>query len=331
VARLKGKAEMQAGNKSRMHELAAALRKYSERNQKFPRGTAARDPAGERNGIPWAPDQCVSWLVELLPYLGQGEFEGLAKLIDRQKSWRDPENLLATQALVPHFLGKDSPEDSWWVDYPRMRLRPAATHWVGVAGVGMDAPDYDPQDPGVRAKLGIFGYDRETKVADVKDGLGNTIAMLQVPLTLKRPWLAGGGATVQGVPETESIKPFVCAEYNGRRGTYAIMADGKVRFIPETISDKDFQALCTIAGGEQVEVDKVAPLVGGQTELKPQLPGQAPPAPKNEGANPPAPPAAGPPPPAAPPAPPAAPPPPANNPAAPAPKEEAKPAGPGMK
>jgi hypothetical protein len=58
------------------------------------------------------------------------------------------------------------------------------------------------------------------------------------------------------------------------------MADCKVRFIAETIADKDFQALCTIAGGEKVDVDALAPVVPGQTsELKAQpLPEAGPPA-----------------------------------------------------
>ena len=99
-------------------------------------------------------------------------------------------------------------------------------------------------------------------------------ALIQVPPIYKRPWLAGGGATVQGVPEKDSIKPFVCIEYEmaGKRvpGTMAVMADGAVRFIPATISDTNFKALCTIAGGEKVDLDKETVLVPapGKAELK---------------------------------------------------------------
>ena len=78
-----------------------------------------------------------------------------------------------------------------------------------------------------------------------------------------------------GVPETGSIKPFVCTERDvlGKRvkGTYAIMADGTVRFIPETIADEAFKALCTIAGGEKVDLDKetiLVPAPSGKSELK---------------------------------------------------------------
>ena len=58
-------------------------------------------------------------------------------------------------------------------------------------------------------KLGVFGYDRQTSLRDITDGASNTILMAQVPPTVKRPWMAGGGSTVEGVPETGSVKPFV--------------------------------------------------------------------------------------------------------------------------
>ena len=68
------------------------------------------------------------------------------------------------------------------------------------------------------------------------------------------PWLAGGGATVRGVSDgPDAVKPFVCTEYQGKRGTFAVMGDGKVRFIPETIDPKIFRTLCLIAGGEKID------------------------------------------------------------------------------
>src|SRR5262249_22508840 len=74
--------------------------------------------------------------------------------------------------------------------------------------------------------------------------------------------IAGGGATIRGVPEKDSIKPFVSANFNGKRGTVVIMADGSARFLSENTSDEVFQALSTIRGGEpKVRLEKVAPLL----------------------------------------------------------------------
>ena len=67
---------------------------------------------------------------------------------------------------------------------------------------------------------------------DVKDGLDKTIVLLQVPASQKTPWLAGGGATVRGVGEgPDAMRQFICADYQGKHGTFAVMGDGKVRFI----------------------------------------------------------------------------------------------------
>jgi hypothetical protein len=135
-----------------------------------------------------------------------------------------------------------------------------ATNFVGLTGIGMDSGDY-PDKPEFAKKLGLFGNDRQTKIADVVagDGLANTIFMIQVPPTIQRPWIRGGGATAQGVPETGSIKPFVSATKDGKRGTYALMADGSIRFLSETINDEIFKALTTYKRGEKIDnIDQIA-------------------------------------------------------------------------
>jgi hypothetical protein len=274
LVELRGRVDMTAPQQ-RIHELAAALMALVEKEQKFPRGAFDRPIPPERKGAPFPPDERVSWLVELLPYL---DFDDVRRRIKTERSWRDPQNNLPMAGvLIAQFLDRDSPEGAWWVRMPSLPGQPVArTQFVGVAGVGLDAAEYSASDPAVAKKLGIFGYERQTKLDDIKDGRKSTIAVLQVPLDYKRPWIAGGGATVQAVPESKSIEPFVCTQYDvkgdGNKvwGTFAIMADGAVRFIPATISDDAFKALCTINGGDKVDVDKETFLVPppGKVELK---------------------------------------------------------------
>lgn len=266
----KGAYEMARGQ-NRIHELAAALSAAAKAKNHFPRGTAAREPSPDHGNLPWRPDQRVSWMPEVLPYLS-GEFQGLSSQINGLgKSWREEENLVAAATLVPAFLSANSPPQSWWVNYPRVPVPVAATHFVGISGVGLDAAEYTSGDAAVAKRMGVFGYDRVTQLSDVTDGLRNTIAVIQVPPTIKAPWLASGGATVRGVPETDSIRPFVCAKHKDKPGTFAIFCDGTVRFIPATISDDDFKALCTIAGGEEVDLRKLTEEIpGGNVELKTQ-------------------------------------------------------------
>jgi hypothetical protein len=242
-----------------IHRLAEALMTYvRNKHGEFPRGTHDR---GQREGIelPYAPTERCSWLYDLLEPLGHDD---IAISIDPKAGWNDSHNLPLAVSLVPEFIDPRQPPASWFIHYAGAAL--PTTHFVGIAGVGLDAAE-----PGFRAnpanakKLGVFSYDDATRLNQIADGPANTIAMIQVSPEYLGAWLAGGGGSVRGVPETGSVKPFVCTMYHGKPGTFAIMCDGKVRFIPETTPDETFKALCTIRGGEQVEnLDRIAPVVG---------------------------------------------------------------------
>ncbi|HEY7426925.1 MAG TPA: DUF1559 domain-containing protein [Gemmataceae bacterium] len=286
---LRGGADL-ADNHSRIHELAAATQAFLQKEGHFPRGTVPRalDSSSERF-LDWRPDQRLSWMVQLLPYFSNGAFSNLRT--ENDKSWNESENLLTAMTVIPQFLAPLPPDKpfSYFVQYPGLKGAPlAATHFVGVAGVGLDAAEYRADDAAKSKLRGIFGYDRETKPAEIKDGLAQTILLIQVPPTPHAPWIAGGGSTVRGVStDSDCVQPFVCAEHEGKRGTFAIMADGKVRFIPATIDPKTFQALCTIAGGEKIkDLDAVAPEVPPPDEepQQPELKAEplAPPAPPSD-------------------------------------------------
>jgi hypothetical protein len=274
VLQQKGYLDM-AGGQLRIHEVGDAARRYAEEHhQEFPRGALERPIPSTRAGRPYEPKQRISWLAELLPYLGP-EQASLHRGIDRNRSWNDSENLGAAATLVPQFLSPNYSPTTWWVHYPNMTEPVAATHYVGIAGIGLDAAEYSPTDPATAKKLGIFGYDRTTRLQDISDGASNTILMAQVPPTYKRPWMAGGGSTVEGVPEQGSIRPFVSPQADGKRGTLVVMADGSVRLIAESVKDDVFKALCTIKGGESDFIlDRDAAPVP-----RPESPTEAPPPP----------------------------------------------------
>lgn len=239
-------------------ELANALRRYTGEKQAFPKGTIGSD----------RPDMRASWLLDVLPYLTGTDYAGLAKpLVEKGLSWRDKEFETVAALHIPAFVNTATASNSPRVQWTSIREALGATHFVGMAGLGLDSPSLAAgTDP---AKLGVFGYDRATKVADIKDGPENTIAVIQVPSNTQGPWVAGGGSTVRGVPEGATpLDGFVSGEFENpatkkkEKGTMAIMADGRIRFIPATMKPETFRALCTIAGGEKVEkLDAEAPLV----------------------------------------------------------------------
>jgi uncharacterized protein (TIGR03067 family) len=286
-----------AESSSRIHELAAATQAYLEEKGHFPRGTVARPPDSQR-AIDWRPDQRLSWMTQLLPYLANGEFKDIKP--DHTKAWyEEMTNQKAGLTVVPQFVTQIKSDDPtyFYVPYPNLPTKGpgkwAVTHFVGMAGIGLDAAEYRADDPATAKLRGVFGYDRETTKKEITDGLDQTIVLIQVPPQPKSPWIAGGGSTVRGVSEDrDCVKPFVSTEYHGQPGTFAIMADGKVRFIPATIKPETFRALCTIAGEDRVkDLDKIAPEVpppeetADQPALKAEQPAPAVPPPALHGNN----------------------------------------------
>jgi hypothetical protein len=138
---------------------------------------------------------------------------------------------------------------------------PALTHYVGVAGLGRDAATLPVTD----RRAGFFGYDRTIGPRDVKDGTSNTLMVIETSAD-NGPWAAGGRATVRGVDPDEAPfigkgRPFGTIHYTPRFvGTpqapvNGALADGSVRCLPESTSARTFEALATIAGGDQVGPD----------------------------------------------------------------------------
>jgi hypothetical protein len=240
--------------------LGAASKAYADKDQRFPQGAARRDAAAARFKRPWAPHQRISWMAELLPYLGQ---ERTYEAIDFKRSWSDEENLNTASTLIPQFLAPDAPHKKWYVKYQGVRPEVAATSYVGISGVGLDATSYDANDP----KRGVFTYDRPTRLSEVEN-LAKTILMIQIPPNQYGPWMAGGGTTVRAVPETNSIEAFLAPKAKEKRGTHIIMTDGSVRYVTESISDDVLKSLAVIKGkkGEVTNLETIAPVVKPPSE-----------------------------------------------------------------
>ena len=186
-----------------------------------------------------------SWFVHVLPFIGR---QSLYDSLDLNKSWSDPVNIRAAMTVIDEFLD------------PRVPLRRgnsapytglALTHFVGMGGVGYDAPRLPADHP----RAGIFGYDRTTKATDIKDGASHTILLIEV-YDVYGPWAIGGGATVRPAQRAPYIGVTGAFGSPGPPdGVYVLMADGSVRFLSKSIDPKVFEALCTIAGGEQVRLN----------------------------------------------------------------------------
>ncbi len=268
VAKMRGMVEMASTTPLWKEWSAGMVKLYAENGNTIPRGTyQLAEGTGGRMARNWPPSHRVSWMAAVLPHLGKDD---LFRQIQRDKQWRDERNLKAGSVLVPEFLDPRYPDRTWYAGLDSLGSRiQASTHYVGLSGVGLEAGDYKSDDAAVAKKLGVFGYERTTNIKDATDGMANTIYVIQVPPGHQRPWIAGGGATVMGVPEQRSIRPFV-NKHKDKRGTYVVMLDGSVRFISETISDEVFKSLVTMKGGETIDdIEKIAPKAKDSTvEMK---------------------------------------------------------------
>jgi hypothetical protein len=293
---LKSEVDLAGGAFSR-HDLALAVKQLGEKGLsdrgvapgRFPPGAFKR-AGGSR--LAQQPYHRMSWLTGLLPYMGQ---DALYQKLDFDVSWQDPKNWLAARTIVPQFLDPQYPDHARFTALPDVGVEMASTHVVGIAGVGLDAAEYRRDDPAFVARRGVFGYDGSAALDEIRKGRGlsNTAVLIQVPHdgpTGVSPWIAGGGASVRGVPEKNSIAPFVLTtdrhgkpiQHNGKRGTYVTMADGSVRFVSASVSDEVFQAMCTVQGPAPANFDlfknENTPLVPptAKTEEKAPPPEKAP-------------------------------------------------------
>jgi hypothetical protein len=250
-----------------LHRLGGALRQLAQKDQRFPQAALFRQPGRERAGYTWEPDKRISWMAQLLPYLGH---EALHKEIDPKQSWDDKQNLFVARTLVPEFQDPSYPKTSQYVNYPGVLLDVATTHFVAVGGIGEDAAADSDQDPEAAKRLGAFGYNRSTPLSSLERGASQTAVVIQVPPEYAGPWMAGGGSTVRGIPENDSVKPFICAEYNGQKGTFVLMADGSVRFVSSKISPEAFRAMFTIKGKAALKDDEWQSVPEGGMKARPR-------------------------------------------------------------
>jgi hypothetical protein len=240
-------AAARAGCHNNLRSLAMALQTYQDSYSSYPRGTVP--------GTDLPPERRLSVYVDVWPFL----MGGCAWLFDRTKPWDDEANS-PTRAKckaevtedrmtyeervmgeLPTFLCPSNPQRT-------LSGSPGLVHYVGDAGVGVDAATW----PLERAHVGVFGYDRAVRPEDVKDGHATTLAFIETARD-NGPWTAGGPATVRGLdpnglPYFGPDDQFTAFH----RGVNVAFLDGTVRTFSAQMDPHVLEALATIAGGEEV-------------------------------------------------------------------------------
>lgn len=137
-----------------------------------------------------------------------------------------------------------------------------ASHYVGVAGVGEDAPQLPKSNP----RAGVFGNDRRTTHDDIQDGASNTLMVLGVDQ--HPPAWADGANSVRGL----TAEPYVHGpDHFGTGqadGMHVLMADGSVRFLSSQTDPKLMRRMAAMADG--LPLDPQVP--GEPTDPPPSVP-----------------------------------------------------------
>lgn len=205
--------------------LGRELTVVADKEDAFPIGTFSTADQ------PLAPEDRFSWIAVLEaanPPPG-GRWD-----VRWDRPWRDPHHDAFVRRRVSRWQNPLVPKLAGDDGYP-------ATHFVGVAGVGEDAPRL----PNGHPRAGVFGDERQTRLDDIADGTSETMLLAGVAGRLGS-WAAGGTASVR--PFTR--EPFV----NGPDGfgtgqpnsMFVLMADGSVRTISADIDAEIIRRLVTI-------------------------------------------------------------------------------------
>jgi prepilin-type processing-associated H-X9-DG protein len=186
-----------------------------------------------------APGKRCGW-ASLIYFYGDGGCTGCPRVrIDL--AWDDPDQEGAFGRDFEMYCPSCPP--------PSAATRFGTAAYVGIAGLGVDAPGLPTSDK----RAGIFGDNRVVAPSDVTDGLSQTMMVVESS-TPAGPWFAGGRNTVRGLDPASQPYLGQGRQFGGNHagGADVLMADGSVRFVKDTVAPKVFEAMSTIAGGEKV-------------------------------------------------------------------------------
>ena len=219
-------------SKNNLKQLAIAIHNYE--------ATYGHLPSGTVPNADLEPEERLSWMVSLLPFLEQ---QALYRQIDQTEGWQSRENLRATANVIAMFLNPQAVEGETTTLPDGTEV--GVTHYVGIGGVGEDGPFLPANDP----KSGMFGIDRKSRFADVHDGLSNTVMISEATGDVG-PWAAGGRATVRSFTQQPYINGPDGIGSRFRGGCNMAFGDGAVKFISSDIDPSVMEALATQRGGE---------------------------------------------------------------------------------
>ena len=209
---------------SHLRQIGLGIEGYTIDHRNFPLGTIPNET------LP--PDRRLGWGITILPFIDMVE-----------ASDKLPTDYRTLPNDDPAFLGLQTP--------PGIAKCPEtqAPSYVAIAGLGVDATGLPTRHP----RAGIFGEGRVVRASDIRDGSSTTMMVVESS-TASGFWFAGGPGRVRSLDPIH--KPYLGEgrQFGGihKKGVNVLFADGSVKLVPESFDPKVFEALSTIAGGENV-------------------------------------------------------------------------------
>jgi len=236
----------------RLQALGKVIRTQASKVGHFPSGTVSSElPVAHR----W------SWLAQI----AAEQDNPTGTRIDWNQRWSDPVTDRFVRRPIPRFQNSQVEVQTSEDKYP-------ASHFVGVAGVGSDAPTLPTDHP----RAGIFGQDRKTTMADIRDGLSNTMMIAGVE---QHPGSWAEGAT--------SYRAFTREPYlHGPDGfgtgqpksMFVLMADGSVKEISSDADPRIVRRMAAMNDGLPLdskvpgEPGDTTPATPNSVAIKPSVP-----------------------------------------------------------
>ncbi len=217
---------LQEGAAANLEAIGRGIDEFHAQYGYYPNGDTVGGSKGEGLGQ-------QSWLTELLPFLGRTE---LLRQMDLRQPYNHPANRFVMRQPVSAFLVPGVP-------HTPNNQGLATAHFSGVGG--------QRSDQFGQVNLGIFGHNATVTRSDVTDGLSQTLIVGEVVQRLPA-W---------GDPENwRSIETGLNKHAYGfgnapNTGSHFLMADGSVRFFPNSTELGVLEKLSSRDGADPVALD----------------------------------------------------------------------------
>jgi prepilin-type N-terminal cleavage/methylation domain-containing protein len=245
-----------------MKQIGLALHNYHDTFKRFPAGWEAFDPATKTPDPEGEPGW--GWAARIQE---QMEETALADLIELNVPILDPRHDRARVTVMESFRCPSEPlRDSLFELDAEDGSGPLTTlaiaNYVGVFGT-LELDDCEGLGPGNQCfGDGVLYHNSKTNFHDILDGTSQTLIVGErYALHDKSTWVGAVSEGEEAFARILGIADHLPNDPGGHfddfgshhpGGCHFALADGSVRFISQSISERIYKALCTRAGGETV-------------------------------------------------------------------------------